>query len=111
MNSLDLIKNCLEEMKVQDLMVLPVSELTSITDTMIICTGRSNRHLHAVAEKVAEECKKNDISPIHVSGQNSDEWIIVDCFDVIVHIMVQEARDFYQLEKIWSSMETRQQQG
>lgn len=111
MNILDTIKASLEDMKVMDLTILPVKDLTSITDTMVICTGRSNRHIHAIADKLVEECKANNIGPFHVSGQDSDEWIIVDCFDVIVHIMVQEARDFYQLEKIWAAQEARQQQG
>lgn len=104
-----IIESCLSEMKAIDVVSLKVSDLTSITDYMIICTGRSNRHLHSIAEKLIETCREKNISPLHASGLDSDEWIVVDCNDVIVHILIQDMRDFYQLEKLWSVTDSKSQ--
>ena len=98
----ELIVTALEELKAMDIETLNVSKLTSITDYMIIASGRSDRQVKALADKVIEAAKENNIQPLGVEGKQQGEWILVDLGDVIVHIMHPSARLYYQLEKLWS---------
>ncbi|GGO72467.1 ribosome silencing factor [Bowmanella pacifica] len=90
-----------EDMKGRDLIDLDVAEKSSITDTMLVCSGNSKRHVVSIAEKVVMEAKLAGITPLSIEGQDSGEWVLVDFGDVILHVMQDEARDFYQLEKLW----------
>ncbi len=95
------IHTALEDIKAQDITQLDVSELTSITDYMIICTGTSNRHVKAIAHRLIDGLKKIDIRPLGVEGENEGEWILVNYGDAIVHIMQASIREFYDLESLW----------
>ncbi len=103
----DLVINALEDLKAIDITFLNVSELTPITDEMIFCSGTSNRHVKAIAENLIEEAKHNGMQPLGVSGKEDAEWVLVDLADVVVHIMLPEAREYYQLEKLWSFKEEK----
>jgi len=92
----------LEELKAQNIKALNVRKLTSITDWMIIATGRSSRHIQSIATKLVDLLKQSNIRPLHVEGKSSKNWVLIDLGDVVVHIMSSDARDFYQLEKLWS---------
>ncbi len=100
-----LVINALEAVKGQDIHVMDVRELTTITDYMIVVSGTSNRQVKALAQKVVEASKKAGVRPLGVEGEEKAEWVLVDLNDVIVHIMQPVTRDFYQLEKLWSSSE------
>ncbi len=91
----------LEDLKGIDITVIDVRHLTSITDAMIICTGRSSRHVQSLAENVAFEAKKQRWHFIQMEGQKEGEWIIVDLGDIIVHVMQAPTREFYSLEDLW----------
>lgn len=92
----------LEDVKAQDILVLDVQPLTTVTDTMIICTGTSNRHVKSLAQNVAEEAKRAGHPALGVEGMDQGEWVLVDLGGVVVHVMQVQARAFYQLEKLWS---------
>lgn len=105
--SVDLNKeiiSALEDLKGQNLVQMDVKGLSDVMDTLIIVTGTSNRHVKSLAGNVVEELKKQDERPIGVEGLDGGEWVLVDYGDTVVHIMLPAARDFYELEKLWSKM-------
>lgn len=99
-----LLEQTLDENKASDIKVLDVSKLTSVTDNMIIATGRSERHNRSLADRVVEAAKELGVKPLGVEGGDTGqgEWVLVDLAYVIVHVMLQETRDFYNLEALWS---------
>jgi len=99
----DLVIHALEELKAVDVMVLDVRGKSNVTDFMVIASGTSSRHVKAMANNVVVEVKKAGIIPLGVEGESSSEWVLVDLVDVVVHIMLPETRDFYQLEKLWEA--------
>ncbi len=91
----------LTDLKAKEIVVLEVSKLTSIADYLVIACGTSSRHLNALAAQVNEQAKTLGYAPIGVEGEPASGWILIDLGDVIVHVMTREARDYYQLEKLW----------
>ena len=91
----------LDDAKAMDIQVIDVSGVTTITDKMIIASGRSKRQVKSLAEKVVTSAKEQGIKPLGVEGQIGD-WILVDLGDVIAHLMHPTTRAYYQLEKLWS---------
>ncbi|MHA7841529.1 MAG: ribosome silencing factor [Gammaproteobacteria bacterium] len=96
-----LVLDALEDLKGQSLLSCDVQKLTSITDTMIFCTGTSNRHVKSLANHVVMKAKAAQYPPLSVEGEREGEWILIDLGHVVVHIMLPKVRTFYNLEKIW----------
>ncbi|MCO7227382.1 ribosome silencing factor [Pleionea sp. CnH1-48] len=91
----------LEDLKARDLTMIDVRAKTSITDYMFVCSGTSNRHVKSIAESLVVKLKELGAKPLGVEGDSNSEWVLVDCGDVIVHVMQANARDYYQIEKLW----------
>lgn len=98
---LDMASQVLDDLKARDVCVLNVSQLTPITDYMIIASGTSRRHVQSIAERLVERAKETGHPPYGVEGTEAAEWVLVDLQDVVVHVMQTEVRDFYKLEKLW----------
>lgn len=97
----DLVIKTLDDMQGIDILTLDVNQLTTFADYMIICTGRSTRHVKAMADTLIIKAKEHQISSIHMEGGQNSEWILVDLGDIIVHVMLSETRRFYNLEELW----------
>ncbi|WP_420467885.1 ribosome silencing factor [Panacagrimonas sp.] len=97
----------LEDLKAKEVSVLDVRGLTSMTDTMVICSGTSNRHVKSLAQAVVEKCKEGGFRPMGIEGLDESEWVLVDLGDAVVHVMQAQARAFYQLEKLWDMKEVK----
>jgi ribosome-associated protein len=91
----------LDDAKAMDIQVFDVTGQTSITDRMIIASGRSERQVKSMAEKLVVRAKQEGIKPLGVEGEQGD-WVLVDLGDLIAHIMHPTTRAYYQLEKLWS---------
>lgn len=99
---IDLAVQALEDMKGIDLIVIDIVGKSSIADAMIVVTGTSQRHVRSLAESVRLSAKEANHPPLGVEGADSSDWVLVDLGDVIVHVMTEEKREFYSLEKLWS---------
>ncbi len=97
----DLVHDALDDLKANAIKTLDVRHLTSVTDFMIIASGRSDRHVRALADAVLERCKAAGCAALGVEGQTAGEWVLLDLGDVVVHVMLPRVRDFYNLEKLW----------
>ena len=99
----DLVTTALEAVKASNVVSLDVRKLTDITDYMVVAGGTSTRHVKALAEHVTDTAKRRGVRPLGVEGENTAEWILVDFGDVVTHLMLPLTRDFYALERLWST--------
>jgi len=100
----DHVVRALEDLKGKEIVALDVSRATSVTDYMVIASGTSNRHVKALVDNVLESSKASGVPSIGVEGLEAAEWVLLDLGDVVVHVMQKEARDFYDLERLWSEV-------
>ncbi|MFO6422876.1 ribosome silencing factor [Motilimonas sp. KMU-193] len=91
----------IEDLKGRDITILDVRSKSNLTDVMVVCSGNSKRHVISIAENLYTEAKRAGNKPLGMEGQDTGEWVLVDLGDIIVHVMQDETRDFYQLEKLW----------
>ena len=101
MKLLSSIQNILEDNKAKDISILDVKDKSSVTDFMMIASGRSTRHIQAIADNLIDKLKKDKIKPLGIEGYNQSEWILIDYGDLLVHVMHPTAREFFSLEKLW----------
>jgi ribosome-associated protein len=97
-----LLINALLEKKAKDIVVLSVREISAFTDYFIICSGTSDRQIRAISSHIRETLKKAGLIPLGVEGEKEGQWILLDYDDVIVHVFLDENRNFYNLERLWS---------
>lgn len=98
----DFLADRADDMKALDIKTLDVKGKSSITDYMIICTGTSKRHVASIAEHVSAEVKKVGLEPLGMDGEAEGEWVVLDMGSSMLHVMQEEHRELYQLEKLWS---------
>jgi ribosome-associated protein len=89
-------------MKAEDTVTIDLRDKTSLADTMVVASGRSNRHVGSVADRVVEDLNKAGCKGVRVEGQPHCDWVLIDANDVIVHVFRPEVREFYNLEKMWA---------
>lgn len=99
---LKIVETALEDLKAKNITVLDVADLTDVMERIVIAEGTSNRHIRAVANNVAYEAKQAGFLPIGVEGQDTADWVLVDLGAVVVHVMMPQAREFYNLEGLWA---------
>ncbi len=102
-DEITVIKNSLEDMKAEDVVIIDLKGKTSIASYMVVASGTSNRHVASIAQKIEENLKKSGYK-CSVEGEEKADWVLIDAFDVIVHIFRPEVREFYNLEKMWQSV-------
>jgi ribosome-associated protein len=97
------IIDAMEDKKAHDVVVLNLRQSGAFTDYFVVGTGGSTRQVQAIADAVGERLRAVDSRPTHVEGYDHAEWVLMDCFDVIVHVFTREARRQYDLERLWGS--------
>ncbi len=105
----EVIFQAVTDAKAQHVVILDVKHLTSVTDHMIICTGTSNRHMRHLADEAGKALQDAGLETLSTEGLDSNEWMIVDCGDAVLHVMSAEAREFYHLEGLWDLKETAEE--
>ncbi|MBL4796185.1 MAG: ribosome silencing factor [Oleispira sp.] len=96
-----LVISALEDLKAKDITVIDVRGRSSVTDYMILATGTSKKHAQAVCDNASTEAKAKGLQPLGAEGRDSSDWMLLDLGDVIVHVMTEQARHFYDLERLW----------
>jgi ribosome-associated protein len=97
------IVHLLDEAKAEDVVTIDLAGKSSIGDFMVIASGRSDRHVGAIAEQLQRQLKDKGLGRMRVEGLDTCDWVLLDTGDIIVHVFRPEVRDFYNLEKMWSA--------
>jgi ribosome-associated protein len=101
-SSLSLYVRAALKRKATDLVLLDVKDLTSVADVFMICTGRSNRQVSAIAEHIKTDLKAHGIRPISVEGMKEGHWVLMDYGHIVIHVFYEPVRCFYDLEGLWA---------
>ena len=104
MSMLDLVLNTLQDNKAEDIVTINLAGKSTIADYMVVASGRSNRQVNAIADKVSHKLKEVFHIPVRMEGKAAGDWVLIDAGDVIIHVFRPEVREFYQLEKMWHPM-------
>jgi ribosome-associated protein len=88
--------------KAYDLLLLDVSQCTSLADFFLICTGRSDTQVQAIAQSIQENLAAVGRKPRTIEGMSGGQWVLIDYGDVVVHIFLESTREFYDLERLWA---------
>ena len=98
---LDTVTNSLDDSKAEDIVTINITEKSALADYMVVASGRSNRHVNAIADHLLRELKSSGAGSARIEGLESADWVLIDVGDVIVHVFRPEVREFYNLEKMW----------
>jgi len=97
------VLNSLSDAKAENIVSIDLLGKTSIGDYMVIASGRSQRHVGAIADQTCDKLRKQGYRDLRVEGLPQCDWVLIDAGDVIVHVFRPEVREFYNLEKMWSA--------
>ena len=100
---LDIVKSSLEDGKAEDVIVIDLRGKTSIANEMVVASGNSDRHVISIAQRIQENLKEAGYKSVS-EGETKGDWVLIDAFDVSVHIFRPEVREFYNLEKMWNAI-------
>ena len=100
---LEIVQKTLEDNKAEDVVVIDLRGKTSLASFMVVASGTSQRHVASLAEKVQENLKASGLKST-TEGEEKADWVLIDAFDVIIHIFKPEVREFYSIEKMWQSV-------
>jgi len=100
---LSIVKNSLDDGKAEDVVIIDLRGKTSIANEMVVASGTSDRHVISLAQRVQENLKAKGYKSVS-EGEEKGDWVLIDAYDVIVHIFRPEVRDFYNLEKMWKAI-------
>ena len=92
--------------RANDVVILNLQGIASFTDFFVICSGNSDTHLQGISNAILEKLKENAVELWHREGSRDDNWILLDYVDVVVHLFLREAREFYNLERLWADAPT-----
>jgi ribosome-associated protein len=84
-----------------DIKILKLKDISSVCDYFVIASGSADKHVQAIAEAVKDGLRENSVRPNHVEGLEFGEWVLLDYFDLVVHVFSESARQYYALEKLW----------
>jgi ribosome-associated protein len=98
---LRLVLDSLEDSKAEDIVSIDISGKSALGDHMIVASGRSNRHVVAICDRLLDDLKDDGFGTARVEGLTNGDWVLIDAGDVIVHVFRPEIREFYNLEKMW----------
>ena len=107
---LDTVIDALESIKAEDIKSMPVEHLTDVMSNIVVCTATSGTHAKALANHLTKTAKEQHIEILGVEGESKSDWVLVDLGDIVAHIMREETRNFYQLEKLWDIKPNNSQQ-
>lgn len=91
------------DLKAEKLVVIDISDVSLMSDYILICTGRSKAHNQGIANSLVDKMKKTDNKVFGIEGMSEGDWVLLDLGNVIVHIMTEEVREYYKIEKLWSN--------
>jgi ribosome-associated protein len=101
--TIDIVLKALDDAKAENTVAIDIAGKSSLADYMVVTSGRSNRHVGAVADQVMKTLRDSGLGKPHIEGMPHADWVLVDAGDVIVHIFRPEVREFYNLEKMWQA--------
>lgn len=97
-----LVVDALEDLKAVDIRDINVEGVSGFTDRMVFASGNSNRHVKSIAQSVLDKARQSGITLVGSEGEDIGDWILIDLGDVVVHIMLPDTREFYDIERLWS---------
>lgn len=100
-DALKIALKAVDDKKGLDIVVLDVSRVATFTDYFILCTGDSSRQIQAISDEVEAKLRAEGVRPAHVEGYRNAEWVLMDYLGLVVHIFSKNARNYYDLERLW----------
>ena len=107
---LEIVQQTLEDNKADDVVVMDLRGKTSLASFMVVASGTSQRHVASLADKIQQNLKNQGYSS-STEGEEKADWVLIDAFDVIIHIFKPEVREFYSIEKMWQSVGVKRAKG
>lgn len=97
------IVSWLDEAKAEEIVEIPLEGKSTLGDYMVVATGRSDRHVGAIADQLSQKLKEAGLTGVRMEGKQTCDWVLVDAGEIIVHVFRPEVREFYNIEKMWQA--------